>query len=153
MKLRIQLNGQIYQFYTKLEFMNPSGSVKDRIAKYMIESAEKRRHLKTRLNNRGSNQRQHRDSACDGRRGQGIQNGRLYARTHEQGKNPINRESGTSVCLTPKAEGFEGTVRRTEEIAKRIHNVYLTKQFSNEENVTAHYEATGQEIVRRSARK
>jgi len=42
MKLRIQLNGQNYQIYTKLEFMNPSGSVKDRIAKYMIESAEKK---------------------------------------------------------------------------------------------------------------
>jgi threonine synthase len=42
MKLEIELNSQIYPTYATLEFMNPSGSVKDIIAKFMIESAEKR---------------------------------------------------------------------------------------------------------------
>jgi len=148
MKLRIELNGHDYQIYTKLEFMNPSGSVKDRIAKYMIESAEKRCILKP-------------DSiiveATSGNTGialamvaaiKGYKMVVFMPEHMSKERVRLIESLGASVCLTPKEEAFEGAVRRTEEIAKRSPHVYLTKQFSNEENVTAHYETTGKEIVR-----
>jgi cysteine synthase A len=53
---------------------------------------------------------------------------------------------GAEVCLTPKEDGFEGAVRRTEEVAARSNHVYLTRQFSNVENVCAHYQTTGREV-------
>ena len=148
MKLRIELNGQNYQSYAKLEFMNPSGSVKDRIAKYMIESAEKRGILKP-------------DSiiveATSGNTGialamvaaaKGYKMVVFMPEHMSKERIRLIESLGAAVCLTPKGDGFEGAVRRTEEIAKRSPNVYLTKQFSNEENVIAHYETTGQEIAR-----
>jgi cysteine synthase A len=153
MKLRIDLNGQNYQVYTKLEFMNPSGSVKDRIAKYMIESAEKRGILNP-------------DSiiveATSGNTGialamvaaaKGYQMVVFMPEHMSKERIRLIESLGASVCLTPKGDGFEGAVKRTEKIAKRSPNVYLTKQFSNEENVTAHYETTGQEIVKEVAER
>jgi cysteine synthase A len=53
---------------------------------------------------------------------------------------------GAEVCLTPKEDGFEGAVRRTEEVAAKSNHVYLTRQFSNVENVCAHYQTTGREV-------
>jgi cysteine synthase A len=147
MKLQIDVEGQNYQVYAKLEFMNPSGSVKDRIAKYMIESAEKRGLLRS-------------DSviveATSGNTGIALAMVAAAKRykmvvfmPEHMSKERVRliENFGASVCLTPKQEGFEGAVRRTEEIAKLAPNVYLTKQFSNEENVRAHYETTGQEIA------
>ena len=147
MKLQIELNGEYYPIYSKLEFMNPSGSVKDRIAKYMIESAERRGFLKS-------------DSviveATSGNTGialamvaaaKGYRMVVFMPEHMSKERVRLIESFGASVCLTPKEEGFEGAVRRTEEIAKRSPNVYLTKQFSNEENVQAHYETTGREII------
>ena len=139
--------GETYPMYVKLEFMNPSGSVKDRIAKYMIESAERRGILKP-------------DSiiveATSGNTGialamvaaaKGYKMVVFMPEHVSRERIRLIENFGAMVCLTPKEEGFTGAVRRTEEIAKRSPNVYLTKQFSNEENVTAHFETTGREIV------
>jgi len=147
-KLQIQVNNRTYQMYTKLEFMNPSGSVKDRIAKYMIESAESRGILK-------------RNSiiveATSGNTGialamvaaaKGYRMVVFMPEHMSKERIRLMESLGAEVCLTPKEDGFEGAVRKTEEVAKRssIH-VYLTRQFSNEENVTAHYRTTGREII------
>ena len=153
MRLQIELNGQSYQIYAKLEFMNPSGSVKDRIAKYMIESAENRGLLKP-------------DSviveATSGNTGialamiaaaKGYEMVVFMPEHMSKERVRLIENFGAAVCLTPKEEGFEGAVRRTEEIAKRSPNVYLTKQFSNDENVQAHYETTGQEIAKQVGEK
>lgn len=148
MKLQIELGGSTYETYAKLEFMNPSGSVKDRIAKYMIESAESRGILKS-------------DSkiveATSGNTGialamvaaaKGYKMVAFMPAHMSRERIRLMESFGASVCLTPKAEGFAGAVKRTEEIAKQSPSVYLTKQFSNEENVTAHYQTTGQEILK-----
>ena len=147
MELQMHLNGQTYPMYAKLEFMNPSGSIKDRIAKYMIESAERRGILKP-------------DSiiveATSGNTGialamvaaaKGYKMVVFMPEHMSRERIRLIENFGAMVCLTPKEEGFTGAIRRTEEIAKRSPNVYLTKQFSNEENVTAHFETTGREIV------
>jgi cysteine synthase A len=147
MRLLVELNGLVYPMYAKLEFMNPSGSVKDRIAKFMIESAEERGILKP-------------DSiiveATSGNTGialamvaaaKGYKMVVFMPEHMSKERIRLMENLGAEVCLTPKGEGFEGAVKKTEEIAKISPNVYLTKQFSNEENVTAHFQTTGQEII------
>ena len=147
MKLRIEVGGKNYETYAKLEFMNPSGSVKDRIAKYMIESAERRGILKS-------------DStiveATSGNTGialamvaaaKGYKMVAFMPDHMSKERIRLMESFGASVCLTPKEEGFAGAVKRTEEIAANSPSVFLTKQFSNEENVVAHYETTGREIL------
>jgi cysteine synthase A len=145
--LNMELNGQAYSTYAKLEFMNPSGSVKDRIAKYMIESAERRGILKT-------------DSiiveATSGNTGialamvaaaKGYKMVVFMPEHMSEERIRLIENLGAEVCLTPKEEGFQGAIKRTEEIAKKSPHVYLTKQFSNEENVIAHFQTTGHEII------
>jgi len=147
MKLRVELNDEIYSTYAKLEFMNPSGSVKDRIAKYMIESAERRGILKT-------------DSiiveATSGNTGialamvaaaKGYKMVVFMPEHMSKERIRLMESLGADVCLTSKEEGFQGAVKKTEAIAKKTPHVYLTKQFSNEENVIAHFQTTGREIV------
>jgi len=153
MKLRIEVGGQNYETYAKLEFMNPSGSVKDRIAKYMIESAERRGILKS-------------DStiveATSGNTGialamvaaaKGYKMVAFMPQQMNKERIRLMESFGAQICLTPKEEGFEGAVKRTEEIAKRTPSVYLTKQFSNDENVLAHFATTGQEILKQVAER
>ena len=153
MKLRIGWDGQNYETYSKLEFMNPSGSIKDRIAKYIIECAEQRGILKpdTMI-----------VEATSGNTGIAlamVAAAKAYKMVafmpEHMSKERIRlmENFGASVCLTPKNEGFEGAVKRTEDIAAHSSGVYLTKQFSNEENVTAHYESTGQEILKQVAER
>src|SRR5208337_1970032 len=146
MHLQVDLNGQTYPMYAKLEFMNPSGSVKDRIAKYMIESAERRGILKP-------------DSiiveATSGNTGislamvaaaKGYKMVVFMPEHMSRERIRLMESLGAEVCLTPKEDGFEGAVRRTEEVAAKSRHVYLTRQFSNVENVCAHYQTTGKEI-------
>lgn len=145
--LKIEHGGQVWSMYAKLEFMNPSGSVKDRIAKYMIESAEKRGLLKT-----GSIIVE----ATSGNTGialamvaaaKGYRMVVFMPEHMSKERIRLMENLGADICLTPKQEGFQGAVKRTEEIAKSSPNVYLTKQFSNEENVFAHFQTTGSEII------
>ena len=151
MKLRIGWDGQNYETYAKLEFMNPSGSIKDRIAKYIIERAEQRGILKpeTMIVEATSGNTGIALSMVAAAKGYKM----VAFMPEHMSKERIRlmENFGAFVCLTPKNEGFEGAVKRTEDIAARSPGVYLTKQFSNEENVTAHYETTGREILKQVA--
>jgi len=146
MKLKVNYDGHTYTPYVKLEFLNPSGSVKDRIAKYMVETAEERGILKP-------------DSiiveATSGNTGislamvaaaKGYKMVVFMPEHMSRERIRLMESLGAEVCLTPKEDGFEGAVRRTEEVAAKSRHVYLTRQFSNVENVCAHYQTTGKEI-------
>jgi cysteine synthase A len=147
MQLKILYGDHAYSAYVKLEYLNPSGSVKDRIAKYMIEAAEARGILKP-------------DSiiveATSGNTGialamvaaaKGYKMVVFLPEHMSKERIQLMQSLGAEVCLTPKEEGFQGAVKRTEEIAKKSPHVYLTRQFSNEENVAAHFQTTGAEII------
>jgi cysteine synthase A len=54
---------------------------------------------------------------------------------------------GANLCLTPKADGFEGAVTRAKKIANTSDRYFLTNQFCNADNTLAHYYTTGKEIV------
>lgn len=146
MKLKVNYDGHTYTPYVKLEFLNPSGSVKDRIAKYMVEMAEERAILKP-------------DSiiveATSGNTGislamvaaaKGYKMVVFMPEHMSRERIRLMESLGAEVCLTPKGEGFQGAVKRTEEVAAKSRHVYLTRQFSNVENFCAHYQTTGKEI-------
>lgn len=147
LKLDIEMEGLIYQIYAKAEFMNPSGSVKDRIAKFMIERAEAKG-----LIGPGTTIVE----ATSGNTGislsmvaavKGYKMVVIMPEHMSRERIKIMEHLGAGVCLTPKEDGFEGAIVKTHLMAERDSSVFLPKQFENEDNTLAHYMATGAEIV------
>jgi cysteine synthase A len=127
--------------------MNPSGSVKDRIAKYMIEQGERRGLLKPGYTI---------IEATSGNTGIALSmvaaakgyKMLVVMPEHMTGERiRLMTNLGAELCLTPKAEGFEGAVARAAKIAESDHRYFLTNQFSNPDNTMAHYTTTGKEIL------
>ncbi|MBE5987336.1 MAG: cysteine synthase family protein [Paenibacillaceae bacterium] len=136
------------QIYGKLEFYNPSGSVKDRIGTYMIQDAEKRGVLKpgdTII------------EATAGNTGLGIAFAALnlgyrlifvIPEKFSQEKQILLKALGAEIISTPLEEGMLGATRKAEELRKSIPNSVTLEQFKNMANPLAHYETTGPELYR-----
>jgi cysteine synthase A len=153
MELDVEHEGRSWRLYAKLEFMNPTGSVKDRIARYIVERAEERGELKP-----GSVVVE----ATSGNTGIGlsmvcaVKGYRLVIAMPEHmslERRKIMTGLGAEICLTPTAESFAGSRARAEAMAARDPNVFLPRQFQNEDNVACHYNTTGVEILRQLAGK
>lgn len=131
--------------FAKLEYLNPGGSIKDRIGMEIIESAEKQGLLKpghTII------------EATAGNTGIG-----LAMATFEKGyrliivipekfsieKQILMKALGAELIITPSSEGIEGAVTKANELAKQIPNSFMAKQFDNPANVATHRK-TGKEI-------
>jgi len=148
--LQIEHEGEQWNISAKCEFLNPSGSVKDRIARYMIERAEERGLLGP-----GSVVVE----GTSGNTGIGLS---LVAAvkgypviivmpenmTGERVR--ILEHLGARICLSPAEESFEGAVERVRMLLDSDERLITTDQFGNEDNVSCHYETTGQEILRQS---
>jgi cysteine synthase A len=146
-RLDLQFNGHDYQIYAKFEFMNPSGSIKDRIAKYMIEEAERKNLLKPghTIVEATSGNTGIALSMVGAAKGYKVL---IVMPEHMTGERvKIMTNLGATLCLTPKANGFEGAVARAKKIAKDNEHYFLTNQFCNADNTLAHYYTTGREIV------
>jgi cysteine synthase A len=151
MEMTVAHEEREWRFFAKLEFMNPTGSVKDRIAKYIIERAEQRGELGP-------------DSvvveATSGNTGIGlamvcaVKGYRLIICMPEHmslERRKIMTSLGAEVCLTPTADSFAGSRARAEAMAARDARVFLPRQFQNEDNIACHYSTTGIEILRQLA--
>lgn len=132
--------------FAKLELYNPSGSVKDRIGKYMIEDAEKRGFLKP-----GSTIIE----ATAGNTGLGIAFaalGRGYRiifvvpTKFSVEKQTLMRALGAEIINTPREGGMLGAAQKAEELRMSIPDAISLEQFKNQSNPLAHYETTGREI-------
>lgn len=146
-RLNIRFGNRVYQVYAKFEFLNPSGSIKDRIAKFMIEQAESKGLLRpgTTIVEATSGNTGIALSMVAAAKGYKML---VVMPEHMTGERiKLMTNLGAELCLTPKDEGFEGAVARANRIAMSNAGYFPTNQFSNPDNTTAHYWTTGKEII------
>ncbi|MBW1644738.1 MAG: cysteine synthase A [Deltaproteobacteria bacterium] len=132
--------------FAKGEYLNPCGSVKDRVAKYMITMAEKRGDLRP-----GSVILE----ATSGNTGiavafVGVHRGYrviiVMPEDMSEERKKIIRALGAELVLTPAAESLTGSVKKLKELAAEIPNSYIVGQFENPDNPMIHFLTTGAEI-------
>ncbi len=132
--------------FAKVEYVNPSGSIKDRIAKYMIEEAEKRGELKkgytiveATSGNTGIS-----FSMAGAAKGYKVVIVMCESMTEE--RRQFMRAYGAEVVSTPAELGLKGCVFKAKEIAKQS-GWWMPAQFDNYDNVEAHRVIMGKEIL------
>ena len=138
----------------KLEFLNPSGSIKDRIAKHMIESAEKKGILKP-------------DSviavATSGNTGiafamaaavKGYKMIVVMPKEMSGERRKMILAYGAEIVFTPGCESdVEKSIKKVEEMARKNPKIWVADQFTNIDNVVAHRETTAREILAQTGGK
>ena len=134
------------EIFAKLEFLNPGGSVKDRIGVGMIDEAEKKGFLVPG----GTIVEPTAGNTGIGLALAGVQRGyRVILVVPEQfsvEKRELMRALGGEVVLTPRDDGMKGAIARAHEVAGEIEGAYVPQQFANPGNSRIHYETTGPEI-------
>jgi len=147
LELDVAFQGRTYHLYAKLEFMNPSGSIKDRIARYIVEQAEMKGLLKpghTIVEATSGNTGIALSMVAAAKGYQML----VVMPEHMTGERiKIMTSLGSNLCLTPKNEGFEGALARADRIAESNKQYFLANQFRNPDNILAHYHTTGKEIL------
>lgn len=139
-------NGLNATILAKLESFNPAGSAKDRVARAMLDDAEKRGLLQpggTIIEPTSGN-------TGIGLAAVGLARGYRVILTmpdsmSAERRNPL-KAYGATLVLTPGAQGMAGAIAKAEELAKEIPGSIMAGQFDNPANPAAHYATTGPEI-------
>ena len=132
--------------YAKAEFLNPGGSIKDRIAKNMIDDAEKRGVLHPGMTiieptsgNTGIGL-----ALCGVRKGYKVII--VMPENMSEERKKIIKALGAELVLTPAKLSIDGSVQEALRIAAQSPDYFVPQQFQNPANVEAHYCGTGPEI-------
>ena len=134
----------------KAEFLNPGGSIKDRIAKYIIEMAEKQGKLKPG----GTIAEATSGNTGIGLTMVGVQKGYkvtiIMPENMSEERKKIIRALGGDLILTPAEKSLNGCLERLEQLKQEIKDLFIPGQFTNPHNPEIHYLTTGPEIWRQS---
>lgn len=145
--IRLSFPGAEADIFAKLEYLNPSGSIKDRIALFMIEQAERRGDLKPGYTI---------VEATSGNTGialsltaaaKGYKMVIVMPENTSLERRTIMKHYGANVVLTPAKDFVEGAIRRAKDLARQS-SWWMPAQFENPDNVAAHIQTTGKEILR-----
>jgi [CysO sulfur-carrier protein]-thiocarboxylate-dependent cysteine synthase len=135
------------RLYAKLEGQNPSGSIKDRVAKAMLDAAESsgelepgRRLLEPTSGNTGI-------ALALAARLRGYPLTCVLPANVTAERRKLLRLYGAEIVESPGEEGSNGAVRLALELAERDPSIFMPFQYANEANPRAHYEGTGAEIA------
>lgn len=147
-KIRYKLDGRESFICAKIEFLNPSGSIKDRIARCIMDSARERGELKqgqpiveVTSGNTGIA-----FSAIGARRGHPVHIF-MPAWASDERKNLMRMYGATLHEVTREEGGFKGAFIQADKLAAEL-GAYMPHQFENEDNINAHYFGTGAEIIK-----
>ena len=152
-KIKYKNNEKINYIYTKLESYNPTGSIKDRVVYYMINKAKERGELKENMPI---------VEATSGNTGISLSAFGAYFKHPVYIYMPdwastervqLMKSYGANVTLISKEQGgFKKCLEEAEKFAKE-NNGYWSNQFANTDNLLAHYETTGEEIIKQLPEK
>lgn len=141
------------KLYAKAEFLNPGGSIKDRIALNMLEEAEKSGKLRPGMTiieptsgNTGIGL-----ALCGVRKGYRVII--VMPENMSEERKKIIHALGAELVLTPPELSIGGSVEKAEEIAASSDEYFVPQQFENPANPDAHYKTTAREIVEQLGKK
>lgn len=136
------------KLFAKLEYLNPAGSIKDRVAKAMLEAAEREGKIKpgNMIVEPTSGNMGIALAAIGTAKGYRVMIVMPDNMSEERRK--LIEACGGEVILTPGEQGMKGAIKKAEELAKDIPNSFIPAQFDNPENTRVHMETTGPEIYR-----
>ena len=143
--LKLKFSGGANVF-AKLEYFNPAGSAKDRVAKSIIETAEKDGLLtkdsvilESTSGNTGI-------GLCAVAAAKGYKTIIVMPESMSEERKKMMKAYGAELVLTPACLGMKGASDKCEQLAKEIPNSFIAGQFVNKANPQAHYKTTGPEI-------
>lgn len=144
----LQYHSEFCTILCKIEGKNPGGSVKDRVALYMIEEAEKQGLLSADTPIIEATSGNTGIGLCAIAAAKGYPMTIVMPETMSVERRMLMAAYGAKVVLSPGSEGMSGAIALADKLAKEAGKAFIPGQFTNPANPKAHYETTGPEIWR-----